>query len=44
VTLCAQCAARRGITADQLIPGVEIKGAASFVEEIMGEGVQALVY
>jgi len=44
VTLCTQCAARRGITADQLISGVEIKGAASFVEEIMGEGVQALVY
>jgi len=44
ITLCTQCAARRGITADRLISGVEIKGAASFVEEIMGEGVQALVY
>jgi predicted peroxiredoxin len=44
VTLCTQCAQRRGITAEQLLPGVVIKGAASFVEEIMGEGVQALVY
>ena len=44
VTLCTQCAARRRITADQIIPGIEIKGAASFVEEIMVEGVQALVY
>jgi predicted peroxiredoxin len=44
VTLCTQCAQRRGITAEQLIPGVVIRGAASFVEEIMGEHVQALVY
>lgn len=44
VTLCTQCAARRGITQEDVIPGVVIKGAASFVEEIMAEGVQALVY
>jgi len=44
ITLCTQCAQRRGITADQVIPGIAIKGAASFVEEIMEEGVQALVY
>jgi predicted peroxiredoxin len=44
VTLCTQCAARRGITTDQILPGIAIKGAASFVEEIMVEGVQALVY
>jgi len=44
ITLCTQCAERRGITADQLIPGIIIKGAASFVEEIMEDGVQALVY
>jgi len=42
--LCTQCAARRGITADQIIPSIAIKGAASFVEEIIAEGVQALVY
>lgn len=44
VTLCTQCAQRRGITQDQIISGIAIKGAASFVEEIMEEGVQALVY
>jgi predicted peroxiredoxin len=44
ITLCTQCAQRRGITADQLIPGIVIKGAASFVEEIMEDGVQALIY
>lgn len=44
VTLCTQCAERRGITQDQILTGITIKGAASFVEEIMQEGVQALVY
>ena len=44
VTLCTQCAARRDITVDDLITGVRIAGAATFVEEILGEGVQALVY
>jgi len=44
VTLCTQCAARRSLTAPDLIPGVRIAGAATFVEEAMAEGVQALVY
>ena len=44
VTLCTQCAQRRGITSADILPGITIKGAASFVEEIMEEGVQALVY
>jgi predicted peroxiredoxin len=44
VTLCTQCAARRGITADDVIPGVRIAGAAVFVEEAVSEGAQALVY
>ena len=44
LTVCSQCAKRRGISEVDLIPGVRIKGAASFVEEIMEEGVQALVY
>src|SRR6476659_2973810 len=35
VTLCTQCAARREITADQVIPGVRIAGAAVFAEEIL---------
>jgi predicted peroxiredoxin len=44
VTLCTQCAARRGITAEDTIAGVRIAGAAAFVEEVTAEGVQALVY
>jgi predicted peroxiredoxin len=44
VTLCTQCAARRGITADDVIEGVRIAGAPTFVEEILQEGAQALVY
>ncbi len=44
ITLCTQCAARRGITEADLISGITIKGSASFVQEIMEDGVQALVY
>ena len=44
VTLCTQCAARRGITAEDLIDGVRIAGAAAFVEESLADGAQALVY
>jgi predicted peroxiredoxin len=44
VTVCTQCAQRRGITEADLLPGVRIAGAAAFAEEILGDGVQALVY
>jgi len=44
VTLCTQCAARRQITADDVISGVHIAGAPTFVEEALADGVQALVY
>jgi predicted peroxiredoxin len=44
VTLCTQCAARRQISADDVISGVRIAGAAVFVEEITAAGAQALVY
>lgn len=44
VTVCTQCAARRGLTTDDLLPGVRIAGAASFVELVMRDGTQALVY
>jgi predicted peroxiredoxin len=44
VTLCTQCAARRGITPDAIISGVRVAGSAVFVEEVLGEDVQALVY
>ncbi|GIH12347.1 DsrE family protein [Rugosimonospora africana] len=44
VTLCTQCAARRSIGPEDVIPQVRIAGAAVFVEEITAEGAQALVY
>lgn len=44
ITLCTQCAARRGIDASELLPGIRIAGAQAFVEEVLGDGVQALVY
>ena len=44
LTLCTQCAARRGITSDDVLPGVRIAGAQTFVEEVLGADVQALVY
>ncbi|HZU57883.1 MAG TPA: DsrE family protein [Actinocrinis sp.] len=44
VTLCTQCAARRDITEDDVRPGVRIAGAQLFVQEVLGDDVQALVY
>ena len=44
ITVCTQCAVRRNISEADLIAGISIKGAASFVAEIMDEGVQVLVY
>jgi predicted peroxiredoxin len=44
VTVCTQCAARREIAEDAVIKGVRIAGAATFVAEVMADGVQALVY
>ena len=44
LTLCTQCAARRGIGATDLIEGVRLAGAAVFVAEVMAPGAQALVY
>jgi predicted peroxiredoxin len=44
VTVCSQCAARRDITPEDVIEGVRIAGAATFVAEIMADGTQALVY
>ncbi|WP_100349228.1 DsrE family protein [Luteimicrobium subarcticum] len=44
VTVCTQCAARRGISPDDVLPGVRIAGAAVFVEEALAPGAQALVY
>lgn len=44
VTLCTQCAVRRDIGETDVLDGIVIAGAPSFVEEAMGENVQALVY
>ncbi|NLE70674.1 MAG: sulfur reduction protein DsrE [Actinomycetales bacterium] len=44
VTLCTQCAARRDITADDVLPGIRIAGAAVFVAETLEPDAQALVY
>ena len=44
VTVCTQCAARRDITPDDLISGIRIAGAPTFVAEVMAENAQALVY
>lgn len=44
VTLCSQCAARRGIGQPDVIDGVRIAGAQSFLAEVMADGARALVY
>jgi predicted peroxiredoxin len=44
VTVCTQCAARRGLTQKDFVPGVRISGAASFVAEALEDDAQALVY
>jgi predicted peroxiredoxin len=44
ITVCSQCASRRNITTDNVIKGVRIAGASTFLAEIMADGTQALVY
>jgi predicted peroxiredoxin len=44
VTVCTACAARRGIEAREMLSGVRIAGAQTFVEEALSDEVQALVY
>ena len=44
VTVCTQCAARRDITQADLISGIRIAGAATFVAEVVADDAQALVY
>ncbi len=44
VTVCTQCAGRRGLGPDDLLAGVRLAGSPSYVEEVLAEGVQALVY
>ena len=44
MTVCSQCAARRNLTETDLLPGTVIRGAAAFVEEVLQDDTQALVY
>lgn len=44
VHACSSCLARRGLTGDDLRPGVTVSGAAAFVERVLSPDVQALVY
>lgn len=44
LTVCTQCAQRRGIEQGDLIEGVRIAGSATFVEEAMAPDATALVY
>ncbi|HEY5821420.1 MAG TPA: DsrE family protein [Propionibacteriaceae bacterium] len=44
IVVCTQCAARRDLTQADLVESATIAGAASFVEAVLADGVQALVY
>jgi len=44
LTVCTQCAARRGLTPDDFVAGTRVAGAATYVEEVLAEGAQALIY
>lgn len=44
VTLCTQCAARRSIGPEDVLPGIRIAGAQAFLGEVMAPDTQALVY
>ena len=44
VTVCTQCAQRRGIVQADLLPGVTIAGAPAFCEEVLRDDTQGLVY
>jgi predicted peroxiredoxin len=44
LTVCTQCAKRRDLTLDDLVPGARIAGAPAFTEEILADNAQAIVY
>ncbi len=44
VTVCSQCAARRGLDLADLRPGAVIAGATTLVEALLTDGTQALTY
>jgi predicted peroxiredoxin len=44
VSICSQCAARRDIRPEDVIGGIRIAGAATFLAEVLADDTQALVY
>ena len=44
VTVCTQCAQRRGLVQADLLAGVVVAGAPAFVEEVLADDAQAIVY
>jgi predicted peroxiredoxin len=44
VFVCSQCAARRGIAEGAILPGIVIAGMAVYLEQIMADSTQAVVY
>ena len=44
LTVCSQCAQRRGLVQADLLDGTRLAGAATFTEEALAETAQALVY
>jgi predicted peroxiredoxin len=44
VSVCSQCAARRGLRDEDLHPGARIAGAASLVEALLTDGTQVVTY
>src|ERR1700712_2002963 len=44
LTVCSQCAQRRGLVEGDLVQGTRVAGAAAFTEEVLADDAQALVY
>src|SRR3954451_2707006 len=44
VYLCSQCAARRVISEADILPGVRIAGMSTYLEQVMADSTQAVVY
>ena len=44
LTVCSQCAQRRGLVQGDLLAGTRVAGAAVFTEQALAEKAQALVY
>ena len=44
VSVCSQCAARRNIRPEDVISGVRISGAATFLSEVLDDDAKSLVY